>query len=179
MYLPCCTYLLCLQRKPGHALFRHDACAAGIDLSPDCTTATKQSAVAKSLDTNVLLTRPLPGADGSLTVTWIHQAGTDVKYGWTRPDLNPSSIIDLNKDGSFVGSDGQLSGVGNLRDPLPDGLIPVNATVSLRYDPVRGSIYARINGGVLHPCFTGLAGNLVPVVCLIDPADSCSIQVLL
>ena len=37
--------------------------------------------------------------------------------------------------------------------------------VSLRYDPARETMHARVNDGAEHPCFTDLRNDLVPAIC--------------
>jgi hypothetical protein len=167
-YLSCdCLFVLLVCRCPrSQARFRGDACAAGISLSADRITATKTDA-GGSWTTNVLLTRPSPGADGSLVVTWRHEAGGHTMYGWALPDLNPTTDRAFETHGSFVYAvNGALWGLGTKGSTLPGGAIPVGATLSLRYDPARGTMHARVNGGAEHPCFTDLRNDLVPAVCL-------------
>ena len=156
------------------ARFLPDQCAAGITLSADRITATKTAA--NCFNTNVLLTRPPPGADGSLVVTWRHGAGVNTMFGWALPDLNPTTDRAFDTHGSFVyTSGGGLYGLGTKGSTLPGGDIPLGATVSLRYDPARGTMHARVNGGAEHPCFTGLRNDLVPAVCLYNQNATCAI----
>ncbi len=153
--------------------FRADACAAGISLSADRITATKTAGY--SQNTNVLLTRPPPGADGSLVVTWRHGAGTHIMFGWALPDLNPTTNDAYSNHGSFVYADnGYLYGLGH-GSTVPGGRIAVGATLSLRYDPARGTMHARVNGGAEHLCFTSLRNDLVPAVCFYDQNATCAI----
>ena len=125
----------------------------------------------------MLLTRPTPGADGSLVVTWRHAAGANTLFGWALPDLNPTTNGAYSNHGSFVHAyDGSLWGLGTqVISTLPGGAIPVGATVSLRYDPARGTMHARVNGGAEHPCFTGLRNDLVPAVCFLEQNATCAI----
>ena len=161
----CCIY---------QTRFVRETCARGIELSDDLTTATKTAAL--SWNTNVLLTRPSPGVDGSLVVTWRHAAGASTMFGWAVPDLNPTTDNAYSTHGSFVYAvTGNLFGLGTKGSNLPGGTIPAGSTVSLRYDPARGTMHARVNGGAEHPCFTDLRNDLVPAVCLYNQNATCAI----
>ncbi len=162
-------------RTLTQARFRADACAAGITLSADRITATKTAAT--SGNTNVLLTRPPPGADGSLVVTWRRGAGTaEVMFGWAVPDLNPIAEYACKTHGSFVYAvNGTLWGLGTKDGNLPGGALPAGGTISLRYDPARGTMHARVNGGAEVLCFTRLRNDLVPAVYFYGQNATCSL----
>ena len=97
-------------------------------------------------------------------------------FGWALPDLNLTTNGAYNTHGSFVYvSGGTLYGLGTKGSTLPGGAIPLGAAVSLRYDPTRGTMHARVNGGAEHPCFTGLRNDLVPAVCFYEQNATCAI----
>jgi hypothetical protein len=159
------------------ARFRPDVCAVGIILSSDQTTATLSTKKKENVwNTNVLLTRPPRGADGSYVVTWRH-GGVDALYGWASPDLDPNTKDVYNTHASVVNAhDGTLhSGLGQPGSTLPGGKIAVGATLSLRYAPAQGMMHARVNGGDEHACFTSLPDDLVPAVCFFAQNNTCSI----
>ena len=142
-------------------------------LSKDNDKAIKLGAT--GWNTSVLLTRPSPNADGSLTVTFRRIKGA-FYWGWAVPDLDPTDGA-ARTNGSFVNfSDGELYGLGTkVIEMLPNGEIPDGGTLSLRYDPARGTMHARVNGGAEHPCFTGLRNDLVPAVCFYEQNATCAI----
>ncbi len=158
------------------ARFLPDRCAAGIALSDDNTVATKTGET--SYNTNVVLTRPTPDAQGNLTVTWRRLKGNMVYVGWAVPDLNPNSDRAFATHGSFIGLQGYLDGLGSkVIQKLPSGSVSLGDTVSLRYDPARGTMHVRVNGGAEVLCFTDLRNDLVPAVCLWGNNTSCVVVV--
>jgi hypothetical protein len=64
-------------------------------------------------------------------------------------------------------------------DILPGGTIRNGATLSLRYDPARGTMHARVNGGAEVLCCSGLPDDLVPAVCLQEQGEECAVVVLI
>ncbi len=132
----------------------------------------------------MVLTRPAPDEQGNLTVTW-RRMGANTCSGWAVPDLDPTTLQAYFTQGSFIDGIGHLYGVGTkviMALPsgvvvLPGGTVRNGATLSLRYDPARGTMHARVNGGAEVLCFTDLRSDLVPAVCLEDRGDSCAIVV--
>ena len=160
------------------ALFLPSECAPGIAISDNYTVATKIGAT--STETNVILTRPGcrhgSCADCALSVTWYINRGSELFFGWARPDMSPITDKAYINHGSFVAANGQLFGLGiNGNQTLPQ--VPPGSTITLRYEPKWRKIYARVNGEDEVLCFTAVADNLVPVVCLGVQGDSCSIRV--
>jgi hypothetical protein len=159
--------------------FRPDRCAAGITLSDDNTVATKTCEYWGLDATNVVLTRPASDDQGDFTVTWRRTTVTSPFYGWAVPDLGPNTRDAYLSHGSFIGGDGCLYGLGTVGDYSNDSFwisgIPKGGTLSLRYNPARGAIYARVNGGAEALCFTDLRNDLVPAVLLFHNGCSCTI----
>ncbi len=95
------------------------------------------------------------------------------------PDLDPNTNVAYDVHGSFMSADdGKLRGIGATAiDKLPCGEIPDGGALSLRYDPARGTMHARVNGGAEVLCFTDLRTDLVPAACFIDQGDSCVVEV--
>ena len=131
-----------------------------------------------NLDTYVMMTRPAPDEQGNLIVTWRRQKGGT--FGWALPDLDPDTGQAHATDGSFICANGTLYGSGTrARQELPGGTsaFSVGARLSLRYDPARGTMHARVNGGGEVLCFTGLRNDLVPAVKLYKEGASCAVVV--
>jgi hypothetical protein len=152
----------------------------------------------RSKNTNVLLTWPAPGDDGSFSVTWCLKKGRDVHFGLAVPKFIRNSIVDPkgpfatsnyaeNDFGFFFDADDGLIRQGfpswddmvirkELRR-LPPGGVKVDDTFSLRYHPVHGTLHARVNDGDEHLCFTNISDRipLFPAVCLVNKDDSCTI----
>ncbi len=112
-------------------------------------------------------------------VTWRLTIGANTFFGWAVPDLDPNSNNAYNTHGSFVnGVNGRLYGLGTKAIfYLPNYEIPVGATFGLRYDPMRGTMHARVNSDAEALCFTGLRKDLIPAVCIIDQGNSCQVVV--
>ncbi len=132
----------------------------------------------------MLLTPPPPGADGRLTVTWCNTRTSNTYLGWAVPDLDPHAEDTMFKHGSFIGTrSGSLYGLGQEVPsggdlPIPEpGWIQEGDTVALSYDPAKGTMHFRLNGGTESLIFTGLRADLVPAVCLLREGDSCAIVV--
>ena len=79
-------------------------CAPDIVLTDDLTTATKMGP--SNTKTSVVLTRPSPDAQGSLTVTWRHTKGRYTRFGWALPTLDPTADRVYNSHGCFIGAHG-------------------------------------------------------------------------
>ncbi len=60
---------------------------------------------------------------------------------------------------------------------LPRGEIAEGSTLSLRYDPARGTMHARVDGGDEVLCFDQLDHDLVPAVSLREHGDACAVIV--
>ena len=112
-------------------------------------------------------------------VTWRLIKGDNSAYfGWAVPDLNHNTDDAYIRHGSFIGDTGHLCGLATqVIQQLPSGSVSLGGTVSLRYDPVRGTMHARINDGAEVLCFTDLRNDLVPAVCLMSNNASCAISV--
>jgi hypothetical protein len=110
-----------------------------------------------------------------MTVKLRHVAGGNTMYGWAQPTLSATDSNSYNSYASCIyTSGGTLYGLGTKKIPnLPTSSIPVGATLALRYNPAQGTLHARVNGSAEVLCFSGLANNLVPVVILYGPGDSC------
>ncbi len=157
------------------ARFLPDQCAAGITLSDDNTVATKTGE--RSFNTNVVMTRPAPDDQEKLVVTWRLNEGVHMCFGWALPDLDPNTEDAYFNHGSFIDGTGYLFGLGTKVIQRLPSWIHAGDTLSLRYDPARGTMHARVNGGAEVLCFTDLRNDLVPAVCLIGQGDSCAIVV--
>ncbi len=160
----------------SQARFRSDACAAGITLSADRTTATKTGS--NGWGTNVLLTRPSV-VDSSITVSWRYLANGNSGntwrscIGWAVPNLNVTMAGAYSPgNGSFViaGGTGGQTGDGATGNTL--GALSIGDVVSLRYLPSQGQIHGRKNGNAEVLLFSGLADNLVPAVLITDSSES-------
>ncbi len=130
--------------------------------------------------TSAVMTRPAADADGRLTVTW-HQSkhGPSTCFGWAVPDLDPNVDKAFRTHGSFVGAYfGELFGLGiHVIRWLPSHAIR-DDTLSLRYDPVAGTMHARVNDGPDVLCFTDLRDDLVPAVCFCSGEEGSCIVVV-
>jgi hypothetical protein len=145
----------------------------GITLSVCNTVASKTGRYGDEAS-NVLLTRPAQDSRGCFVVTWRHTKGMMNYFGWVVPNLDPNTNAAFQTHGSFVSSfRGYLHGLGTKTEPI--GVIPVGATLSLRYDPALGTMHARVNDKEEELCFTDLRNDLVPAVCLVNSGDSCAI----
>jgi hypothetical protein len=159
---------------------RFTVCPPAVTPSAEGTTATKTSGSA-GWNTNLLLSRPSPHRDGSMTFKLRHVAGGHTMYGWALPTLAATTTNGYNTSASCVyTSGGTLYGLGTKKiSSVPGGSIPVGATLALRYDPLQGTLHVRINDGAEHTCITaGLANNLVPFVCFHNIGDVCTIVAL-
>jgi hypothetical protein len=178
------------------AIFDPDNCAFGISLDEHKTIATKTGE--RSKNTNLLLTWPAPDDDGSFTITWCLKKGRHVQFGLAVPKFSRNSIVDPK--GPFVTSSSAENEFGFFFDSydglirqgfpswdnmvirkelkqLPPGGVKVDDTFSLRYHPVQGTLYARVNDGDEHLCFINISDRipLFPAVCFTDAGDSCTI----
>jgi hypothetical protein len=160
------------------ARFLPGQCAAGIFLSDGNTVATKTSK--DSFNTNVVLHRPAFDEQRDLTVTWCRK-GANMYVGWAMRDLDPNTRDAYRTHGSFIDFlDGKLTGLGTtVVERLPNGGIPEGGTLSLRYNPARGTMHARVNDGDEVFCFIGLRNDLVPAINIVFKGDSCTIVVCL
>ena len=126
----------------------------------------------------MVLTRPTPDDQGNLTVTWRCTQGVNTCVGWAVPDLDPNTDCAYRSHGSFISVSGILFGLGTQAiQELPSCGILEGGTLSLRYNPARGTLYTRANEGVEVLCFTNLRNDLVPAVVLAYPKSSCVIVV--
>jgi hypothetical protein len=169
---------LILSVSVFQARFLPDQCATGIELSDDNMVATKTRP--RGYDTIVLLTRPAPDALGSFTTTWRLNSDRFLSLGYALPDMDPNLYWAVVTHGSFVNSQGRLGGLGTkftgvFPGQLPGGKLAYGSTLSLRYDPLQGTMHARVNSDDEVLCFTDLRDDLVPAVCLVDRGASCTI----
>jgi hypothetical protein len=123
------------------------------------------------------MTRPSPLADGSMTVSWRVSPAHGLYFGWALSDLNPHQKRPYENHGSFVCASGNLwFGLGTRTiDKLPSGRIANGDILSLRYDPVQGTMRARVNDDAEYLCYTDLRNDLVPAVFMSTTHCSCSI----
>ena len=153
----------------------------------------------RSKNTNVLSTWPAPDDDGSFKITWcLKKRGRRVFFGLAVPEIIRDVEHDLKDQfatsnlaeqnfGFFFGADDGYTRQGILKwdgkeirkelKQLPPGGVKVDDTFSLRYHPVQGTLYARVNDGDEHLCFTNISDRipLFPAVCFTDTDDSCTI----
>jgi hypothetical protein len=125
---------------------------------------------------NALLDRPTADADGGFAVTLqcVHTGDigdNDVLLGWGQQNLGLTDSKACYGSGSFVfASSGRLVGLGEEGEALPGGKFQRNDTLSFVYRPgtigaKAGTLHARRNGTAPQLIFSGLAHDLVPVVC--------------
>ncbi len=95
------------------------------------------------------------------------------------PDLDPNTDRAFATHGSYIDVlHGNLDGLGTKTiQQLPSGSVSQGGTLSLRYDPARGTMHARVNGGAEVLCFTDLRSDLVPAISLWGINTSCAIVV--